>query len=53
MTPFQAQQLLNNRLYVDAVLEYRRRPIETTDRTYRRAVLWLEAANTLTRLSDQ
>jgi hypothetical protein len=49
MTYFQAQQIIDNQLFIDAVLEYRRTPIEVTDRTYNRAVLWIEAANKLGR----
>lgn len=47
MTYFQAQQIINSQIYVDAVLQYRRDPIATDDRTFRRAQLWLNAANLL------
>ena len=49
MTKFQAQQIINDQLFIDAVLEYRRRPIETSDRTFRRAQMWIDAANILSR----
>lgn len=47
MTKFQAQQILNNQLYTDAVLSYRRDPIGTNDKTYRRFELWIQAAHVL------
>jgi len=43
MTIFQAQQIIDDELHIEAVLDYRRNPIESSDRTYRRAVLWIEA----------
>jgi hypothetical protein len=49
LTYFQAQQIIDNQLYVDAVLEYRRDPIGVTDKTYRRAYLWIQAEYILTK----
>ena len=43
MTKFQAQHILINQLYIDAVLEYRRDPIGVSGTTFRRAELWIEA----------
>ena len=43
MTYFQAKQIINNQLYIDAVLEYRRDPIGVSDKTYRRADMWIQA----------
>jgi hypothetical protein len=49
MTKFQAQQILNNQLYTQAALNYRRDPIGTNDKTYRRADLWIQATHVLTK----
>jgi hypothetical protein len=48
MTEFQANQIVNDPRFIDAVLAYRRRPMETDDKTYRRASLWIDAAQALT-----
>jgi hypothetical protein len=50
VTKFQAQQILNNQLYIQAVLDYRRDPIGTDDRTYRRSELWIQAAHELAKV---
>ena len=47
MTYFQAKQIINNQLYIDAVLEYRRDPIGVSDKTYRRADMWIQAEGIL------
>ena len=47
MTKFQAQQILNNQLYIEAVLNYRRDPMGTDDKTYHRSDLWIQAAHVL------
>lgn len=47
MTYFQAQQIIDNQLYIDAVLQYRRDPIATDDRTFRRAQMWINAERVL------
>ena len=47
MTKFQAQQILDSQLYTQAVLSYRRDPIDISDKTYRRADLWIQAAHVL------
>lgn len=47
MTYFQATQIIDNQLYIDAVLEYRRNPVEVTAKTYRRAELWINAEHIL------
>ena len=43
MTPIQAKAIVNDLAYIDAVLFYRRKPIETFDETFRLAQLWIEA----------
>ena len=43
MTYFQALQIIDNQLYIDAVLEYRRDPIGVSKKTYRRAFMWIQA----------
>ena len=47
MTYFQAKQIIDNQLYIDAVLEYRRDPIGVSDKTYRRADMWIQAEGIL------
>ena len=47
MTYFQAKQIIDNQLYIDAVLEYRRDPIGVSDKTYRRAYMWIQAEGIL------
>ena len=49
MTPFQAMQIIDNQLYIDAVLEYRRDPVGVTKKTFRRAELWIQAEGILGR----
>ena len=48
MTYFEAKQIIDNQLYIDAVLTYRRDPIGTDDQTFRRAQMWIDAENVLT-----
>ena len=43
MTYFQALQIIDNQLYIDSVLEYRRDPVGVTAKTFRRAELWIQA----------
>ena len=43
MTYFQAKQIIENQLYIDAVLEYRCDPIGVSDKIYRRADMWIQA----------
>lgn len=47
MTKFQAQTILNSQRYIDAVLFYRRKPIETSDETFKLASMWIDASNVL------
>lgn len=49
MTHFQAKTIVNDQRYIDAVLFYRRRPIETDDRTFKLASMWIDAANCLSK----
>ena len=48
MTKFQAQKIINDRLFVDAFVEYSRQPMKTDEQTFRKACLWIDAANILT-----
>ena len=47
MTHFQAKQIIDNQLYIDAVIQYRRDPINVSDRIYRRAQMWINAEHVL------
>tara|TARA_R100000655_G_scaffold110031_1_gene167088 strand:- start:172 stop:387 length:216 start_codon:yes stop_codon:yes gene_type:complete len=47
MNQFQAQTIINDQIYVDAVLDYRSDPIGVTDKTFRRAELWIQADHIL------
>ena len=49
MTKFQAQIILNSQRHIDAVLFYRRKPIETSDQTFKLASMWIDAANILSK----
>lgn len=49
MTPFQALQIIDNPLYIDSVLAYRRDPAGVTKKTFRRAELWIQAEAVLGR----
>lgn len=48
MTPSQAKAIINDQRYIDAVLFYRRKPIETYDQTFHMAQSWIDSANFLT-----
>lgn len=47
LTHSQAQQIVNNQSYVDAVIQYRRDPINVGDRTYSLAQIWITAERVL------
>ena len=49
MTHFQAKTIVNDQRFIDAVLFYRRRPIETDDRTFNLASMWIDATNYLSK----
>ena len=44
MTFLEAQTIVNSQRHIDAVLFYDRKPIETSDETFRLAQLWIDSA---------
>ena len=44
MTNTEAVKVLNSKRHIDAVLFYRRNPIETNDSTFRLADAWIQAS---------
>ena len=52
MTKFQAKSILNSQRHVDAVLFYRRQPMETSDETFKLASMWIDAAHILSKEVD-
>ncbi len=48
MTLSEAKAIVNDQRYIDAVLFYRRKPMETSDETFRMAQSWIDSINFLT-----
>ena len=53
MTLLEAQTIVNSQQHVEAVLFYRRKPIETSDETFRLARLWIDAAFILSNINPE